>query len=135
MHYLDSKCLIKLANSFSDLPFHHETEFLSVDILILWQDVEELIEEVQEARRIKLLHQPSKVQLCFLSNLLLQLRHMFYEEINIDKRDEKTKGHLSVIMKNISFIIYLKMCSRSKYSYVQPTISWIIQVTWWGTYK
>ncbi|KAF3946158.1 hypothetical protein CMV_027543 [Castanea mollissima] len=29
------------------------------------QDVEELIEEVQEARRIKLLHQPSKVQYFF----------------------------------------------------------------------
>ncbi|KAE8022888.1 hypothetical protein FH972_008649 [Carpinus fangiana] len=31
------------------------------------QDVEKLIEEVQEARRIKLLHQPSKVLLLWLS--------------------------------------------------------------------
>lgn len=31
-----------------------------------FQDVEELIEEVQEARRIKLLHQPSKVRPLFL---------------------------------------------------------------------
>lgn len=34
---------------------------LLLDLCSLRQDVEELVEEVQEARRIKQLHQPTKV--------------------------------------------------------------------------
>lgn len=44
--------------------------YLSVNLMLL-QDVEELIEEVQEARRIKLLHQPSKVHLYCLSRFVI----------------------------------------------------------------
>ncbi|GMH10331.1 hypothetical protein Nepgr_012172 [Nepenthes gracilis] len=66
------------------------------------QDYEELMKEVQEARRIKMLHQPSKVmdmehelralraQLLEKSKLSLQLQ----KELAMKKRDEDNSSHL-----------------------------------------
>ncbi|GLT77964.1 hypothetical protein SLA2020_495170 [Shorea laevis] len=85
------------------------------------QDVEELIEEVQEARRIKLLHQPSKVM--DMDHELRALRTQIREksifsiklqkELAISKREEENKSCLYVLEGSENLGSYLRIRPRS----------------------
>lgn len=45
--------------------YHPSINIITLHVVSYYQDVDGLVEEVQESRRIRLLHQPSKVR-CFL---------------------------------------------------------------------
>ncbi|XP_050245180.1 stomatal closure-related actin-binding protein 3-like [Quercus robur] len=98
------------------------------------QDVEELIEEVQEARRIKLLHQPSKV--VDMEYELRALRAQVWEksvfsvklqkELAIRKRDEENKFRLYVLegSENLGSYLKLKPCSDKAPQLPNCSIQW-----------
>ncbi|KAK9987084.1 hypothetical protein SO802_032035 [Lithocarpus litseifolius] len=98
------------------------------------QDVEELIEEVQEARRIKLLHQPSKV--IDMEYELRALRAQIWEksvfsvklkkELAIRKRDEENKFRLYVLegSENLGSYLQLKPCSDKAPQLPNCSIQW-----------
>ncbi|XP_023929435.2 stomatal closure-related actin-binding protein 2, partial [Quercus suber] len=98
------------------------------------QDVEELIEEVQEARRIKLLHQPSKV--VDMEYELRALRAQIWEksvfsvklqkELAIRKRDEENKFRLYVLegSENLGSYLQLKPCSDKASQLSNCSIQW-----------
>ncbi|KAM3690759.1 hypothetical protein ACB098_09G147800 [Castanea mollissima] len=98
------------------------------------QDVEELIEEVQEARRIKLLHQPSKV--IDMEYELRALRAQIWEksvfsvklkkELAIRKRDEENKFRLYILegSENLGSYLQLKPCSDKAPQLPNCSIQW-----------
>ncbi|KAM4079850.1 stomatal closure-related actin-binding protein 3-like [Castanea sativa] len=98
------------------------------------QDVEELIEEVQEARRIKLLHQPSKV--IDMEYELRALRAQIWEksvfsvklkkELAIRKRDEENKFRLYILegSENLGSYLQLKPCSEKAPQLPNCSIQW-----------
>ncbi|KAL4607398.1 hypothetical protein ACB092_09G170900 [Castanea dentata] len=98
------------------------------------QDVEELIEEVQEARRIKLLHQPSKV--IDMEYELRALRAQIWEksvfsvklkkELAIRKRDEENKFRLYILEGSeiLGSYLQLKPCSDKAPQLPNCSIQW-----------
>ncbi|KAK4581118.1 hypothetical protein RGQ29_024690 [Quercus rubra] len=108
------------------------------------QDVEELIEEVQEARRIKLLHQPSKV--VDMEYELRALRAQIWEksvfsvklqkELAIRKRDEENKFRLYVLegSENLGSYLKLKPCSDKAPQLPNCSIQWY-RLSSEGTWK
>lgn len=98
------------------------------------QDVEELTEEVQEARRIKLLHQPSKV--IDMEHELRALRNQIREksifsvklqkELAISKRDGENKYRLYVLegSENLGSYLQLKPCSDQAPQLSKCSIQW-----------
>ncbi|KAF3948025.1 hypothetical protein CMV_025926, partial [Castanea mollissima] len=98
------------------------------------QDVEELIEEVQEARIIKLLHQPSKV--IDMEYELRALRAQIWEksvfsvklkkELAIRKRDEENKFRLYILegSENLGSYLQLKPCSDKAPQLPNCSIQW-----------
>ncbi|XP_061372382.1 stomatal closure-related actin-binding protein 2-like [Gastrolobium bilobum] len=92
------------------------------------QDVDGLVEEVQEARRIKLLHQPSKVMA--MEHELRALRDQIREksifsiklqkELTMSKRDEENKSHLYLLDGSEALGSYLR---------VQPCSDEVLQVS------
>ncbi|XP_062168054.1 stomatal closure-related actin-binding protein 2-like [Alnus glutinosa] len=85
------------------------------------QDVEDLIEEVQEGRRIKVLHQPSKMM--DMEHELRALRTQIREksifsvklqkELAISKRDEENKSSLYILDGSENLGSYLRIRPRS----------------------
>ncbi|RDY11233.1 Stomatal closure-related actin-binding protein 2, partial [Mucuna pruriens] len=81
------------------------------------QDVDGLIEEVQEARRIKLLHQPSKVMAMEyeLRALRDQIREksifsiQLQKELTMSKRDEENKSRLYMLNGSEALGSYLRV--------------------------
>ncbi|XP_030926517.1 stomatal closure-related actin-binding protein 3-like [Quercus lobata] len=108
------------------------------------QDVEELIEEVQEGRRIKLLHQPSKV--VDMEYELRALRAQIWEksvfsvklqkELAIRKRDEENKFRLYVLegSENLGSYLKLKPCSDKAPQLPNCSIQWY-RLSSEGTWK
>ncbi|KAJ8770333.1 hypothetical protein K2173_014943 [Erythroxylum novogranatense] len=97
-------------------------------------DVEKLIEEVQEARRIKLLHQPSKVMDMEheLRALRAQIRDKsifsvkLQREVAISKRAEENKSSLYVLdgSETLGSILQLRPRSNSAVSLSKCSIQW-----------
>ncbi|XP_011090182.1 stomatal closure-related actin-binding protein 1 isoform X1 [Sesamum indicum] len=98
------------------------------------QDLDELMKEVQEARRIKMLHQPSRVmdmenelqalriQLAEKSKCSLQLQ----KELEMSKKGDKNKPHLYEIdgMEALGSYLRIYPCSDSAPDLSECTIQW-----------
>ncbi|XP_041024638.1 stomatal closure-related actin-binding protein 3-like [Juglans microcarpa x Juglans regia] len=98
------------------------------------QDVEELVEEVQEARRIKLLHQPSKVmdmehELRALRNQIRE-KSMFsiklQKELAMSKRDEENKYRIYALegSENLGSYLRIQPCSDKAPLLSKSLIQW-----------
>ncbi|PON51371.1 Stomatal closure-related actin-binding protein [Trema orientale] len=97
-------------------------------------DVEGLVEEVQEARRIKLLHQPIKVMEMEheLRALRTQIREKFIfsvklqKELAISKRAEENKSRLYVIdgMGTLGSCLRIQVCSDDAPQLSKCSIQW-----------
>ncbi|XP_027938153.1 stomatal closure-related actin-binding protein 3-like isoform X1 [Vigna unguiculata] len=98
------------------------------------QDVDGLIEEVQEARRIKLLHQPSKVMAMEyeLRALRDQIREKsifsikLQKELTMSKRDEENKSRLYMLNGSEALGSYLQVqpCSDEVPHVSKCSIQW-----------
>ncbi|KAL2320623.1 hypothetical protein Fmac_029592 [Flemingia macrophylla] len=98
------------------------------------QDVDGLIEEVQEARRIKLLHQPSKVMAMEyeLRALRDQIREKsifsikLQKELTLSKRDEENKYRLYMLVGSDALGSYLRVqpCSGEVPQVLKCSFQW-----------
>ncbi|KAK4769157.1 hypothetical protein SAY86_027307 [Trapa natans] len=98
------------------------------------QDVEGLIEEVQEARRIKLLHQPSKVRDMEheLHALRLQIREKaifsfkLQRELTLSRRAEENRSRLYVLdgPKSLGSVLHIRACSDNAPPLSKCSIQW-----------
>ncbi|XVE90741.1 hypothetical protein DITRI_Ditri20bG0101500 [Diplodiscus trichospermus] len=98
------------------------------------QEVEELIEEVQQARRIKLMHQPSKVMDMELElhALRSQIREKsifsikLQKELAINKKAEENKSHVYVLRgsETLGSCLKLQPCSDNAPLLSKSSIQW-----------
>ncbi|XP_051120710.1 stomatal closure-related actin-binding protein 1 [Andrographis paniculata] len=98
------------------------------------QDLDELMKEVQEARRIKMLHQPSRVM--DMEHELRALRIQLAEkskhsqrlqkELSISKKGDKNTSHLYEIDGTVALGSYLRIypCSDNAPDLSECTIQW-----------
>lgn len=107
-------------------------------------DVEELVEEVQEARRIKLLHQPSKVM--DMEHELHALRYQIREksifsiklqkELAMSKRDEENKSRIYMLegSENLGSYLRIQPCSDKVPLLSKCSIQWY-RLSYEGSWK
>ncbi|VFQ68863.1 unnamed protein product [Cuscuta campestris] len=98
------------------------------------QEVEELMEEVQEARRIRLLHQPSKVmdmehEVQALRTLLKEKAVVSFKlqnELAMNKRKEKNKSQLYQIIgaESVGSILRIQSCADEAVDTSKCSIQW-----------
>ncbi|KAK4793739.1 hypothetical protein SAY86_024174 [Trapa natans] len=98
------------------------------------QDVEGLIEEVQEARRIKLLHQPSKVMDMEheLRALRIQIREKaifsfkLQRELTLSRRAEENRSRLYVLdgSESLGSVLHIRACSGNAPPLSKCSVQW-----------